>query len=506
MDNHFKIIIPLYNVEKWIKVCLMSVKKQNYKNFECIVVDDISTDNSVEIIKQTIKDDDRFKLVINKEKKYALKNIYEAILLSEPKDEDIIVTLDGDDWLAGKDVLSTLNQVYNEKGCWLTYGSYAEYPSKSRGKFAKRIPNSVIQQNQFREHEWCSSHLRTFKHHLWKQIRKEDLLDTDGQFYRMTWDLAFMFPMLEMSGNKSEYVNKILYVYNLGNPLNDHKVDNTYQRKLEAEIRNKAKYKKVSKEYVTINIVGPSSENTGLGNQLFCIASAIGYAKKHKKEPTFPDINSSNPMVYKYKNSLYSNLHTISVDNLNLYQEESYRYKETPNIKGDVCLNGYFQSYKHFEDSQNEIKDMLNIDQLKAHVIKKYGDFSDYVSLHVRRGDYIKLSEFHNVLCIEYYKKAMSQFEKDVKFLVFSDDLAWCKANMPFVERVKFVSCDYDYEEMLLMSTCKSNIIANSTFSWWAAWLNNNDNKVVIYPEKWFGPKNSHLSIEDLCPKEWRRI
>jgi len=93
MDNHFKIIIPLYNVEKWIKVCLMSVKKQNYKNFECIVVDDISTDNSVEIIKQITKNDDRFRLIINKEKKYALKNIYEAILLSDPKDEDIIVTL-----------------------------------------------------------------------------------------------------------------------------------------------------------------------------------------------------------------------------------------------------------------------------------------------------------------------------------------------------------------------------------------------------------------------------
>jgi glycosyltransferase involved in cell wall biosynthesis len=245
MDNHFKIIIPLYNVEKWIKVCLMSVKKQNYKNFECIVVDDISTDNSVKIIKQIIKDDDRFRLVVNKEKKYALKNIYEAILLSEPKDEDIIVTLDGDDWLAGKDVLSTLNQVYNEKGCWLTYGSYAEYPSKSRGKFAKRIPNPVIQQNQFREYEWCSSHLRTFKHHLWKQIKKEDLLDTNGQFYRMTWDLAFMFPMLEMSGNKSEYIDKILYVYNLGNPLNDHKVDNGYQIILERQIRGKEKYKRL---------------------------------------------------------------------------------------------------------------------------------------------------------------------------------------------------------------------------------------------------------------------
>ena len=93
MNNHFKIIIPLYNVEKWIKVCLLSVKRQDYKNFECIIVDDISTDSSVKIIKQIIEGDDRFRLVINKEKKYALKNIYEAILLSKPKDEDVIVTL-----------------------------------------------------------------------------------------------------------------------------------------------------------------------------------------------------------------------------------------------------------------------------------------------------------------------------------------------------------------------------------------------------------------------------
>lgn len=245
MDNHFKIIIPLYNAAKWIKVCLMSVKKQDYKNFECVIIDDVSTDNSVEIIKKIIKDDERFKLIINKDKKYALKNIYESILLTKPKDEDIIVTLDGDDWLASKDVLNTLNKVYGEKRCWLTYGSYVEYPTKARGKFAKKIPNSVIQQNIFREYQWCSSHLRTFKYHLWKQIKKEDLLDTHGQFYRMTWDLAFMFPMLEMSGNKSQFIEKVLYVYNTGNPLNDHKVNNAYQVILERQIRGKEKYKRI---------------------------------------------------------------------------------------------------------------------------------------------------------------------------------------------------------------------------------------------------------------------
>ena len=248
MDNHFKIIIPLYNVEKWIKICLMSVKKQNYKNFECIIIDDISTDDSVKKIKEIIAGDNRFKLIINEEKKYALKNIYEAISLSNPDNEDIIVTLDGDDWLASKDVLETVNKVYNEKKCWMTYGSYAEYPAKTRGQFAKKIPATIIQKNQFRDYQWCSSHLRTFKYHLWKKIRKKDLLDFKGEFYRMTGDLAFMFPMLEMSGDKSEYIEKILYVYNLENPLNDHKVDNSYQVILERQIRGKEKYKRIKNE------------------------------------------------------------------------------------------------------------------------------------------------------------------------------------------------------------------------------------------------------------------
>jgi glycosyltransferase involved in cell wall biosynthesis len=270
MNNHFKIIIPLYNVEKWIKICLRSVKAQSYCNFECIIIDDISNDNSMEIIKKEIKGDNRFKLVVNKHKAYALKNIYDGINLSNPDDEDIIITLDGDDWLANKDVLKTLNEVYYKQNCWITYGSYAEYPSKVRGKFAKKIPQEVISKAAYRSHEWCSSHLRTFKHHLWKQIRKEDLLDSEGNFYKMTWDLAFMFPMLEMSGNRSFYIEDIVYIYNLGNPLNDHKVDNSYQRKLEMEIRNKPKYSKVGPEiplvvgFVDNNINYATSYNDAL--------------------------------------------------------------------------------------------------------------------------------------------------------------------------------------------------------------------------------------------------
>ncbi len=248
MDNHFKIIVPLYNVEKWIKFCLRSIKNQTYKNFECIVVDDISSDQSVDIIKQEIKDDNRFKLVINTEKKYALKNIYDNLYNSNASEEDIILTVDGDDWLANKDVLYTINETYKENKCWMTYGSYAEYPSKKRGKFAKKIPQVIIENNSFRKFSWCSSHLRTFKYHIWKRIDKKDLLNPNtGNFVKAAWDLAFMFPMLEMCGNKAFFVDKILYIYNRSNPLNEDKINHDLQLNEEYMVRNKKPYDRVKK-------------------------------------------------------------------------------------------------------------------------------------------------------------------------------------------------------------------------------------------------------------------
>jgi glycosyltransferase involved in cell wall biosynthesis len=245
MNNKFNIVIPLYNVEEWIKYTIRSVKAQSYKNFKCIILDDMSTDNTVSIIKDEIKNDDRFILVINNKKEMALGNIYKGIKLLNLKDDDIIVRLDGDDWLASKDVLKILNENYNKYNCKLTYGSYSEHPSGNVGKFARQIPDKIIESNSFRQYEWSSSHLVSFKYDLWKRIKKEDLLDKDGSFYKMTCDLAIMFPMLEMAGKNSKYINDILYVYNNSNPLNDHKINNQYQLQLEQEIRNGRKYKPV---------------------------------------------------------------------------------------------------------------------------------------------------------------------------------------------------------------------------------------------------------------------
>lgn len=240
--NKFIIVIPFYNVEQWIKTCLSSVKKQTYKNFVCVITDDISTDKSSIIVEKFIKDDDRFIFIKNTEKKYALKNIYDAISIAKPEDEDVIITLDGDDWFASENVLNILNSYYKDENCFMTYGSYKEFPSNMVGKYSKQIPDSIIGSSDYRNYEWCSSHLRSFKYKIWKKVNKEDLIDKNGNFYKMTWDLAIMFPMLEMCGNKAKYVKEILYIYNLSNPINDHKVDNSLQIRIEKEIRGKNKY------------------------------------------------------------------------------------------------------------------------------------------------------------------------------------------------------------------------------------------------------------------------
>lgn len=279
MQNHFKIIVPFYNVEKWIKVCIRSIKKQSYTNFQCILIDDFSDDNTEKIVIDEIKGDSRFSLVRPQEKAYALKNIYDGIKFSNPEDEDIIVTLDGDDWFASKDVLKILNRTYVNHDCWITYGSYAEYPSGKRGKFARPIDHSFIDNQTLRQQPWMSSHLRTFKAKLWNQIKLNDLLDSEGQFYRMTWDLAFMFPMLEMAGHKSKYIEDILYVYNMSNPMNDHKVDNSYQMKLEAEIRAKQPYERADLKIDT-GIVPPISLYTA---SRFDLGAKIAYARDYIK-------------------------------------------------------------------------------------------------------------------------------------------------------------------------------------------------------------------------------
>ena len=116
------------------------------------------------------------------------------------------------------------------------------------------------------------------------------------------------------------------------------------------------------------------------------------------------------------------------------------------------------------------------------------------------------LTNFHPQQSLDYYKQAIETVGPDKTFVIFSDDIEWCKQNLDFIGSKFFISGNKDYEDMYLMSLCNNNIITNSTFSWWGAWLNKNENKIVISPKIWFGKNNSHLDTSDLYCDKWIKL
>jgi len=245
-QKNFVVIIPSYNNENWYRFNLDSVLKQKYDQFRVIYIDDASTDRTADLVKEYLAlydMDHKVTLISNWERVGALANIYRAVWMCDSS--DIIVTVDGDDWLAHEDVLQTLNEIYSDPEVWMTYGQFQEYPTGYRGG-AALLPMSIIAENSYRDHDWMTTHLRTFYAGLFQKIKREDFL-YEGKFFPVAWDLAFMFPMLEMSGFHSRFVPEIIYIYNVATPLNDRKLYLEMQLHLEKVIRAKNRYSPIEK-------------------------------------------------------------------------------------------------------------------------------------------------------------------------------------------------------------------------------------------------------------------
>jgi len=242
----FHVVIAMYNAAQWIQENIRMLQQQTHVDFQCILIDDVSTDNTLNVVRKCIDRDQRFRLVVNKEKKYKTRNVVEGIEYAGPDNEDVIVLVDGDDMLADRDVLSKLYKVYEDNDCWMTYGSYSN-SAGVRDAICYPYDKKVINKNTYRSSRWLASHLKTFKYKLWKQldmnifhiadheikkalrrallkgqlrkwqhwrkIKSLDLLDASGKYIRRVDDKAFTYPMLEMAGEKAVFIEDILYIY-----------------------------------------------------------------------------------------------------------------------------------------------------------------------------------------------------------------------------------------------------------------------------------------------------
>ena len=241
-ERYIVVIIPSFNNEKWCTLNIESVLRQKYRNFHVVFINDCSTDATFRLVSLHCQNRgmmDKVTLINNSERKGALYNIYHAIHACD--DHAIIITLDGDDWFKGDDVLTTINNAYNDPNVWLTYGQFEEYPRGSLG-ICHPMPDYIVASRSYRKQPWFTSHLRTFYAGLFKKVKREDMLDEDNNFYQVTWDQSFMFPMLEMADGHIKFIDKILYVYNQANPLNDFKQHIRKQLNCEQIIRRKPQY------------------------------------------------------------------------------------------------------------------------------------------------------------------------------------------------------------------------------------------------------------------------
>jgi glycosyltransferase involved in cell wall biosynthesis len=231
------ILTTSYNCEKFVEKSLLSIMGQRFKDFKCYITDDLSTDNTVDVIRNTISGDDRFILIENKQKMYQPGNYDQVIRGLDIPDNEICVEIDGDDWLPNSNVLSFINDVYKDENVWMTSGSFKYHDG--RPGFANPPKNFT----NIRKQTFTLSHMRTWKSWLWKKIKEEDLKDISGNYWSVAGDLSFMYPMLEMSGEKHfKYISETLYIYNESNPLNDHKVNMPKVSSTVNVIRNKSEY------------------------------------------------------------------------------------------------------------------------------------------------------------------------------------------------------------------------------------------------------------------------
>ena len=282
----------------------------------------------------------------------------------------------------------------------------------------------------------------------------------------------------------------------------------------------------------------------GFGNQLFQVATTLAVSLSKNVSYGLPDwvgnyiFRQPFSRLSKMRGFYLYNSHKFfskpSIKNIyypnRIFRQNGFDYKSLDHLPDNVDLLGYFQSSKYFIKYEESVKNyytlnnecQIFIDRLFKNYTKEH---SNVVSIHVRRGDYINMKDKYPFCGKKYYEKAMKLFDKDSLFLLFSDDMEWCRSNL-VRENIVYVdtqdiktpidkyfqqgyrnNCNENNQwvDLLLMSKSNHNIIANSSFSWWGSWLNKNPNKRVIAPKKWLGDsfKLRNIFQDDIYEDSW---
>lgn len=273
----------------------------------------------------------------------------------------------------------------------------------------------------------------------------------------------------------------------------------------------------------------------GLGNQIFQYIFGLtkaqelacdldfdmSFFKKNPKRPYQMDIfGIDSPANKDFRIPIFWKLRKfIKKDkfmNLNIYRETSFLYeKKSEEIKDNTFIEGFFQSVKYFDETHaRNVLTFKKEGSKKTKEIMEKMKGENSVSIHIRRGDYVQKARYKNLynqLTLEHYARAIEIIKEKVEnptFYIFSDDPEWVRKNLK-VENATYISHNTgndSWQDLMLMANAKHNIIANSSFSYWGAMLNNNENKVVIAPEIWFSENKPEQQTKDIYPANWIKL
>jgi hypothetical protein len=273
----------------------------------------------------------------------------------------------------------------------------------------------------------------------------------------------------------------------------------------------------------------------GLGNQLFQIFTTMSYAISCSHQFRFLNLKQlgggQSTIRNTYWETFFYNLKFFLIEKLpeeiHEIKEKQFSY-ENLNMEGmnnkNIIINGYFQSYKYFEHNYSFIYRIIGVENMKKIVTKKFfltnSSLDSCIGLHFRIGDYKNIQEYHPLTTYEYYKNSIEYIndnspDENLNIIYFFEEkdsadvlLIVQKLEKRFPKN-QFICCNEfmsDWEQLIYMSVCKHNIIANSSFSWWGAYFNSHLDKIVCYPDVWFGEKMKDKDTRDLCPEKWVKI
>lgn len=247
---------------------------------------------------------------------------------------------------------------------------------------------------------------------------------------------------------------------------------------------------------ITFNSLGKYGK---LGNQLFQIATVYSHAKKFGFDYLFPD--------WKYNHYLANPIPIGNIPtNLNDHRErDPFSYTEIPK-RDNINLIGYFQNENYFIGIEEEIRNIFSPNEMVVDSIMKSGlDFNGLTAIHVRRGDYLNFPLYHPIPPFEYYEKTIEMLRPITNnFLVFSDDIDWCKSN--FSSDFLYSEEKEEFVDLIKMSMCSNFITANSSYSWWGSFLSKNKEKVIYAPDNWVGRGYAGTGWRQVYRKEMKIV